>query len=73
MQNNKEKNALKRHVLKTLTYRVIATLTTVITAYSLNVPLTISALLGVGELLIKPIIYFFHERIWYKNIHLKND
>jgi len=73
MQNNKEKSAIKRHILKTITYRLIATLTTVITAYMLNVPLTISALLGVGELLIKPIIYFFHERIWYKNIHLKND
>ena len=71
--NNREKNALKRHILKTLTYRLIATLITVITAYSLNVPLTISALLGVGELLIKPIIYFFHERVWFNKIHLKND
>lgn len=69
----KEESVLTRHVLKTLTYRIVATVTTVITAYSLHVPLTISALLGVGELLIKPIIYFIHERIWYKKIHLKKD
>ena len=69
----KEESVLTRHILKTLTYRIVATLTTVITAYSLNVSLTISALLGVGELLIKPIIYFIHERIWYKKIHLKKD
>ena len=69
----KEESVLTRHILKTLTYRIVATLTTVITAYSLNVSLTTSALLGVGELLIKPIIYFIHERIWYKKIHLKKD
>lgn len=69
----KEESVLTRHVLKTLTYRIVATVTTVITAYSLHVPLTISALLGVGELLIKPVIYFIHERIWYKKIHVKKD
>lgn len=69
----KEESVLTRHVLKTLTYRIVATVTTVITAYSLHVPLTISALLGVGELLIKPVIYFLHERIWYKKIHVKKD
>jgi len=69
----KEESVLTRHILKTLTYRILATLTTVITAYSLNVPLTVSALMGVGELIIKPIIYFFHERIWYTKIHVKKD
>jgi hypothetical protein len=28
-------------------------------------------LLGIGELLIKPLLYFLHERIWYKKIRIK--
>jgi uncharacterized membrane protein len=62
---------LKRHILKTFSYRILGTLTTVITAYMLGASIELSSLLGVGELLIKPIIYFFHERIWYKFIRIK--
>jgi uncharacterized membrane protein len=29
-----------------------------------------ASLLGVGELVIKPVIYFFHERLWYKYIRI---
>jgi uncharacterized membrane protein len=62
---------LKRHILKTITYRILGTLTTVITAYLLGASLQISSLLGLGELLLKPIIYFLHERFWFKFIKLK--
>jgi uncharacterized membrane protein len=64
---------LTRHILKTLSYRVLGTLTTVTTAYSLGASIEMSSLLGVGELLIKPIIYFLHERIWYKFIRIKKN
>jgi uncharacterized membrane protein len=62
---------LKRHILKTITYRILGTITTVVTAYLLGASLTVSSLLGVGELLLKPIIYFLHERIWFKYIRIK--
>jgi uncharacterized membrane protein len=62
---------LLRHFLKTITYRVLATATTVIIALSLGASTEVSTLLGVGELLIKPVIYFFHERLWYKFIKIK--
>lgn len=62
---------LKRHLLKTITYRILGTITTVVTAYLLGASLTVSSLLGVGELLLKPIIYFLHERIWFKYVRLK--
>jgi uncharacterized membrane protein len=67
----KEESVLVRHLLKTATYRIIATLTTVGIAFGLGASVEISALLGVGELLIKPIIYFLHERLWYKYIRIK--
>ena len=65
--------SLTRHILKTLSYRILGTLTTVIVAYSLGASIEMSSLLGVGELLIKPVIYFFHERLWYKFIRVKKN
>lgn len=62
--------AIKRHVYKTITYRILGTLTTVITATLLGAPLKIASLLGVSELVLKPIIYFIHERFWYKFIKM---
>jgi uncharacterized membrane protein len=64
-------NSLKRHILKTISYRILGTLTTVIIAYSLGASLKVSSMLGVGELVLKPIIYFLHERLWYKYIRIK--
>jgi uncharacterized membrane protein len=63
-------NSLKRHILKTISYRILGTLTTVIIAYSLGASLKVSSMLGVGELVLKPVIYFLHERIWYKHIRI---
>jgi uncharacterized membrane protein len=67
----KEESVLLRHLLKTISYRILGTLTTVIVALSLGASIEVSTLLGVGELLIKPVIYFFHERLWYKYIKIK--
>ena len=64
-------NSLKRHILKTISYRILGTLTTVIIAYSLGASLKVSSMLGVGELVLKPVIYFLHERLWYKYIRIK--
>jgi len=66
----KEDAAMVRHILKTISYRFLGTVTTIVTAYSLGVSLELSSLLGVGELMIKPVIYFFHERIWYKYVRI---
>lgn len=67
----KEQSVLIRHILKTISYRFLGTLTTVITAYCLGAPVALASMLGVGELLLKPIIYFLHERLWYKFIRVK--
>jgi uncharacterized membrane protein len=68
----KEESVVTRHILKTLSYRILGTLTTVTVAYSLGASIQLSSLLGVGELLVKPVIYFLHERIWYKHIRIGN-
>lgn len=66
----KEKLVLTRHLLKTISYRLFGTLITISIAYFMGVPLAISSLIGVGELLIKPAFYFVHERFWYKFISI---
>jgi uncharacterized membrane protein len=57
---------LKRHILKTISYRLFGTLTTIVTAYVIGVPIIVSTLIGLSELIIKPLLYFFHERVWHK-------
>ena len=59
-------NPFLRHILKTISYRFLATTVTVIGVYSIGASLELSMLVGVGELVVKPIVYFIHERIWFR-------
>jgi uncharacterized membrane protein len=60
---------VKRHIAKTITYRILGTLTTVGLTIGAGLPIKWAAMVGVGELVLKPILYFFHERFWYKHIN----
>ena len=71
IKTEKDDNTLYRHILKTISYRFFGTLTTFTTAYLLGASIELSSLLGIGELLLKPLIYFLHERLWYKYIKVK--
>jgi uncharacterized membrane protein len=57
---------IKRHIAKTVSYRIMGSLTTVGISYVLTKNIEIASLLGFSEIMIKPVIYFFHERLWYK-------
>ncbi len=59
-------NTNLRHILKTITYRLLATTVTIVTAYCLGLSLEMSSLFGLGEILIKPGLYFLHEKFWFK-------
>ena len=54
----------KRTILKTLTWRVTASLTTFIIAWVLTGDLLIGATIGSIEAIAKIFLYYFHERIW---------
>ena len=73
IQTVKEESVLTRHILKTVSYRILGTLITITTAYSLGASIQMSSLIGIGELLIKPIVYFLHERVWYKFIRINSN
>ena len=54
----------KRTILKTLTWRVTASLTTFVIAWVLTGDLLIGATIGSIEAIAKIFLYYFHERIW---------
>ncbi len=60
---------VKRHIAKTITYRILGTLTTMGLTIGAGLPIKWAAMVGVGELVLKPILYFFHERFWYNHIN----
>jgi uncharacterized membrane protein len=57
---------VKRHILKTISYRILGSLTTILVSVCLGISFKWSFILGTSELIVKPLIYFFHERIWDK-------
>jgi adenylylsulfate kinase len=55
-----------RTILKTVTWRVLATCTTILLVYLFTKRLTLSLGIGAMEVTIKMLIYFLHERLWLK-------
>lgn len=66
LTTTKNISSIKRHLFKTISYRIMATSITIGTALILGLDIEASALLGVGEIMIKPVFYFIHERLWFK-------
>ena len=61
------KAAKKRHLAKTLTWRFLATLTTMIIAWIVSGDPFTGLVVGGIEFFIKMTVYYIHERIWYKS------
>ena len=54
----------KRTLLKTMTWRVTASLTTFLIAWILTGDLLIGISIGSIEAIAKIFLYYYHERIW---------
>lgn len=56
----------KRHLLKTISWRIIGTLDTIILSWIITQnPLT-GLKIGAFEIITKMMLYYLHERAWYK-------
>lgn len=66
IQVKREDNAIKRHLYKTITYRILSSFIGFIIIYFLTGNLTAGGLFSIAELIYKPFQYYIHERIWYK-------
>ena len=56
----------KRHLAKTITWRCVATIATVILAWIISGDPMVGLKIGGWEFFIKMILYYFHERLWYR-------
>jgi len=55
-----------RSVVKTISWRTVGTLDTVIISYFITGNLKMAASIGSIELFTKMILYYYHERLWNK-------
>lgn len=58
----------KRHVLKTISWRVVGTLDTIILSSIITDSWKTGLTIGGIEVFTKMILYYLHERSWYKYI-----
>ena len=57
----------KRHIAKTITWRLLGTIDTIIISWFLTNNWMIGFSIGGVEVVSKMILYYIHERIWYKS------
>jgi len=57
---------VKRSLVKTISWRIIGTIDTVLIAWLITGTLTLAFSIGAIELISKLILYYFHERAWNK-------
>lgn len=56
----------KRHLAKTFTWRTIGTLDTMLLAWIISGDPLVGFQIGIAEVITKIILYYLHERVWYK-------
>ena len=56
----------KRSIVKSISWRIIGTLDTILISWIVTGTLSVAFSIGVVELFTKMLLYFFHERIWNK-------
>lgn len=64
---SKVKSANKRHILKTFSWRFIATVDTIILSTLIIGDAFTGFKIGLTELITKMFLYFLHEKIWYRS------
>lgn len=57
----------KRHFAKTITWRIIGTLDTLLLSWFISNDMSVGLKMGVFELVTKMVLYYLHERVWFKS------
>jgi len=63
----KKKVTLKRHIAKTVTWRLLGTIDTILIGWVVSGNPITGLKIGGVEVFSKMILYFIHERLWYKS------
>ena len=62
-----------RHLAKTISWRIVGTIDTMVLGFLVTGDFKMALTLGGLEVFSKMILYFIHERVWYKiNFGVKN-
>ncbi len=67
------KEGWSRSLLKSISWRIIGTLDTIIISYLITGKLTLAFSIGIIEVITKTIFYIIHERMWNKITWGKNE
>ncbi len=62
----------KRHLAKSITWRIVGTIDTILISWLISGNPLIGLKIGFTEVITKMILYYFHERIWFK-VNLSKD
>jgi uncharacterized membrane protein len=62
-----------RHILKTISWRIVGTIDTMIVSYIITGSIKIGMAIGGFEVFTKMILYYFHERIWFKYVRFGRE
>ncbi len=65
-------NSYKRHLAKTVTWRIVGTIDTVLLSWLISGNPVTGLKIGLAEMLTKMILYYVHERIWFR-VNLSKD
>ena len=56
----------KRSVVKAATWRLLATVSTMAIVYAFTREMALSLGVGIVEVVLKMLLYYFHERLWHQ-------
>ena len=56
----------KRHIAKAITWRVVGTIDTILLAWLISGNPYTGVKVGVAEVITKMVLYYLHERVWFK-------
>jgi uncharacterized membrane protein len=56
----------KRHIVKTITWRIVGTLDTILLSWFITGNLNTGLKIGLAEIVTKMLLYYLHERIWFR-------
>jgi uncharacterized membrane protein len=57
----------KRHIAKTISWRLIGTADTILLSWFISGDLNLGVKIGVFEIITKMVLYYIHERLWFKS------
>lgn len=57
----------KRHLVKTITWRILGTLDTFLLSWFISDNISFGSQIAIMELITKMVLYYLHERVWFKS------